>query len=76
MQYTEIFVFTCKIIENFSGKEFDIFFIFMLKTYVVGIYEYNMSLCMRKPTIWVPTRSDTNRAVQAQKMVRDLKFWI
>ena len=31
---------------------------------------------MRKPTIWVPTRSDTNRPVQAQKMVRGRKFWI
>ena len=35
-----------------------------------------MSLCVRKPTIWVPTRSDTNRTVQSQKMVRDWKFWI
>ena len=24
---------------------------------------YEMSLCVRKPTIWVPTRFDTNRAV-------------
>ena len=30
---------------------------------------------MRKPTIRVPTRSDTNRAVQAQEMVRGWKFW-
>ena len=37
----------------------------------------NMSLCVRKPTIWrVRTRSDTNRAVQSQKMVRGWKFWI
>ena len=35
-----------------------------------------LSLCMIKPTIWVPTRSDTNRAVQSQKMVRGWKFWI
>ena len=35
-----------------------------------------MSLYMRKPTIWVPTRSDTNRPVQSQKMVRGWKFWI
>ena len=35
-----------------------------------------MSLCVRKQTIWVPTRSDTNQAVQSQKMVRGLKFWI
>ena len=30
---------------------------------------------MRKPTIWVPTRSDTNRAVQSQIMVRGWTFW-
>ena len=29
-----------------------------------------MSLCFRKPTIWVPTRSVTNQHVQSQKMVR------
>ena len=29
---------------------------------------------MRKPTFWFPTWSDTNRAVQLQKMVRGLKF--
>ena len=33
-------------------------------------------LCMRKPAIWVLTRSDTNWAVQSQKMGRGLKFWI
>ena len=31
---------------------------------------------MRKPTIWVPARSDTSRAVQSQRIVRDCKFWI
>ena len=31
---------------------------------------------MTKTTIWVRTRSDTNQAVQAQKMARGLKFWI
>ena len=29
---------------------------------------------MRKPTIWVPTRSDTNQTVQSQKIARSLKF--
>ena len=29
---------------------------------------------MRKPTIWVPTRSDTNQTVQSQKTARSLKF--
>ena len=31
---------------------------------------------MRKPTFWFPTWSDTNQAVQLQKMVRGLKFRI
>ena len=29
---------------------------------------------MRKQTIWDPTRSDTNRAVQSQKMIKGWKF--
>ena len=35
-----------------------------------------MSLCMRKPTSWVPTRSGTNRAEQSQNKTRSLKLWI
>ena len=35
-----------------------------------------MSRIMRKPTFWFPTWSDTNRAVQLQKMARVLKFRI
>ena len=35
-----------------------------------------MSHIMRKPTIWFPNRSDTYRAVHAQKMARGWKFWI
>ena len=31
---------------------------------------------MRKPVFGVSTKSDTNRAVQTQKMVRGLKFTI
>ena len=31
---------------------------------------------MRKPTFWFPTSSDTNKAVQLQKMASGLKFWI
>ena len=31
---------------------------------------------MRKPTFWFPTCSDTNQAVQLQKMARGLKFRI
>ena len=33
-------------------------------------------LSVIKSTIWVPTRSDANRAVQSQKMVRGWQFWI
>ena len=33
-----------------------------------------MSRVMRKPTFWFPTRSDTNQALQLQKMARVLKF--
>ena len=35
-----------------------------------------INLCVRKPTIWLPTRSDTNRPVQSQKQARFLKFRI
>ena len=31
---------------------------------------------MRKPTFWFPTWSDTNQAMQSQKMARGLKFLI
>ena len=36
----------------------------------------DMSRVMRKPSFWFPTWSDTNQAVQLQKMARDLKFQI
>ena len=35
-----------------------------------------MSRDVRKPTFWFPTWSDTNQAVQLQKMARGLKFRI
>ena len=35
-----------------------------------------MSLCVGKSTFCVPTRSDTNRTVQSQKMARGWIFWI
>ena len=35
-----------------------------------------MSLDVRKPTFWFPTRSNINQAVQVQKMARGLKFRI
>ena len=35
---------------------------------------YNLTLCVRKPTTWVPTRSDTNQPVQSQKQARSLNI--
>ena len=37
---------------------------------------YKMSCLVRKPTMWFLNRSDTNQAVQAQKMATGMKFWI
>ena len=51
-------------------------FIVNLYHHLVLIDKHQMSLCMRKPTIWVPTRSDTKRAVQSQKQARSLKLLI
>ena len=31
---------------------------------------------MRKSTIWVQSRSDTNQAIQPQNKARSLKLWI
>ena len=45
----------------------------------VGLLLYstnNLSRVMRKPMFWVLTRSDTNQAMQSQKMARGLKFRI
>ena len=39
-------------------------------------YLDNMSFVVRKPVFGVSTRSDTNRAIQPQKMARGLKFRI
>ena len=35
-----------------------------------------ISRLVGKPTMWFPNRSDTNRAVQAQKQATGLKFWL
>ena len=37
---------------------------------------FNWVHVYENPTIWVPTRPDTNQPVHAQKMVRGWKFWI
>ena len=35
----------------------------------------NLSRLVGKPTMWFPSRSDTNQPVQLQKQARSLKFW-
>ena len=53
-----------------------------MSTHNINFYEdlteiiFQLSLVMRKPTIWFPTWSDTDRAVQPQKMARGLRFLI
>ena len=38
---------------------------------------FQMSMCVRKPTIWVATRSDTSRPAKRQKKkARSMKFRI
>ena len=39
-------------------------------------YKIDTSSLVGKPTMWFPNRSDSNRAVQAQKMAGDWKFWV
>ena len=48
---------------------------FCLTCYTALIY-HKLSLVVRKPTFWFLTWSDTNQAVQLQKMARGLKFRI
>ena len=43
---------------------------------VVSKLLFYLSPGVRKPTIWILTRSDTNQAVQPLKMARGLKFRI
>ena len=37
--------------------------------------DFNMSLRMGKATIWFPNRSDTNKALQAQKIIEEEKLY-
>ena len=48
---------------------------FMYKSYKYATSKY-VSLVVRKPVFWFPTWSDTNQAVQLQRMARGFKFWI
>ena len=45
-------------------------------SYPDEIVHHHMSRLVGKPTMCFPTRSDTNRLVQAQKRARSLKFRI
>ena len=62
--------FVCRSVVHDSSKSF---------IYRYNIHKWifhNMSCVMRKQTFWLPTWSDTNPAVQLQKMAKGLKFWI
>ena len=43
---------------------------------LINKFILTLNLCMRKPIIWVLTRSDINQPVQSQKQARSLKFRI
>ena len=46
--------------------------------FYIVVYVYMaryLSHLVGKPTMWFPNRSNTNRAVLAQKQARSLKFW-
>ena len=74
-----------KLVEGFKRLPFltkllDLTLKQVCKTFTAGgqffaLHVY-MSRVMRKPTFWFPTWSDTNQAVQLQKMARGLKFRI
>ena len=49
---------------------------FFVVSIVQDVGHKHLSLVVRKPTFCFPTWSDTNQAVQLQKMARGLKFWI
>ena len=49
---------------------------FFFGTRVMSDVLRNLSHLVGKPTMWFSNRSDTNWAVQAQKMARSLKFRI
>ena len=71
-----IFVVFCSVLSRLMSWFGILDFIVQPLCFLFLLHNCNLSLCVRKPTIWVPTRSDTNRAVQSQKMARSLKFWI
>ena len=48
----------------------------LISALVVHSSNSEMSRIMRKPTFWFPTWSDTNQAVQLQRMAKGLKFRI
>ena len=57
----------------YEKKTCQLFFLCGIPSTIIPCNDSNMSLCVRKTTIWVPTRSDTNRPVQSQKQARSLK---
>ena len=48
----------------------------MYQDYIKAPNRHHLSRLVRKPTMWFPNRSDTNRPVHAQKRARSLTFQI
>ena len=61
-----------RFIDDFHRNEMK----FCFKTFRKDKTDVCLSSDTRKPTMWLPNRSDTNQAVQAQKMARDWNFQI
>ena len=69
------FAVTAKLICVFVFAHADCWFSHEVAHYHDQNLSHYMSHLVRKLAMWFPTRSDTNRAVQAQKMARGWKFW-
>ena len=57
---------------RFSGTDLCLMFVEKNTCRMPFIFQRQMRLCVRKPAIWVPTRSDTNGPVQSQNKTSDI----
>ena len=63
-------------IQNFKNSIFKHYHKLSSGQETIIVLKIKLSSDVRKPVFGVFYRSDTNQAVQPQKMVRGLKFWI
>ena len=59
-----------------ADSQADLFVCLLKTSFLMLMNQLEMSRVMRKPTFWFLTMSDTNQAVQPQKIARGLKFRI